>query len=195
MNQSVIKTYPAPPLNLKAVLRYAADAEITAETEELYKSCLEECLHKTVYKVCYRVVNISTEGLGISIGGIKTTSKDLKLRLEGCDSAIVFAATAGLDYDRLIAKYGRTDPAKAYVVSAIGTERVEALCDAFCADVATANAVTKRFSPGYGDLPLELQKDIFNLLNPKDIGVYLNGSLLMTPSKSVTAIMGIKSNR
>ena len=44
----------------------------------------------------------------------------------------------------------------------------------------------------YGDLPLEAQRDVFALLNPeKRIGVTLNDGLLMSPSKSVTAIAGI----
>ena len=49
-----------------------------------------------------------------------------------------------------------------------------------------------RYSPGYGDLSLESQKQVFALLNPpKYIGVTLNDSLLMSPSKSVTGIIGI----
>ena len=49
-----------------------------------------------------------------------------------------------------------------------------------------------RFSPGYGDLPLDLQKDISRILNmPKEIGVSLTQTLLMTPSKSVTALIGL----
>ena len=49
-----------------------------------------------------------------------------------------------------------------------------------------------RFSPGYGDLPLTLQRDISRILNmPKEIGVSLTDTLLMTPSKSVTALIGV----
>ena len=53
-------------------------------------------------------------------------------------------------------------------------------------------SLTMRYSPGFGDLSLENQKKVFALLNPqKYIGVTLNDSLLMSPSKSVTAIVGI----
>ena len=49
-----------------------------------------------------------------------------------------------------------------------------------------------RFSPGYGDFPLEAQKDIFRTLDcSRKIGLTLNESLLMSPSKSVTAIVGL----
>ena len=49
-----------------------------------------------------------------------------------------------------------------------------------------------RFSAGYGDLPLGVQREIFAALDcPKHIGLTLNDSLLMSPTKSVTAIVGI----
>ena len=44
----------------------------------------------------------------------------------------------------------------------------------------------------YGDLPLEVQTQFFQLLDcQRQIGLTLNDSLLMTPSKSVTAVFGI----
>ena len=50
-----------------------------------------------------------------------------------------------------------------------------------------------RFSAGYGDLPLELQADIFNLLKPeKQMGVFLSESFIMSPTKSVTAFVALK---
>ena len=80
-----------------------------------------------------------------------------------------------------------------------GLERIEALCDEFCRDMERELALlgfctTKRFSPGYSDLPLEIQRDIFRVLGcEKRIGLMLNESLLMSPSKSVTAIVGIRN--
>ena len=52
--------------------------------------------------------------------------------------------------------------------------------------------IRPRFSPGYGDLPIEIQKDIFRALDcPRRIGLTLNENLLMSPTKSVSAIIGI----
>lgn len=49
-----------------------------------------------------------------------------------------------------------------------------------------------RFSPGYGDLPLALQPDLLNFLNAQRwVGITVGKTLLMSPMKSVTAIMGI----
>ena len=50
----------------------------------------------------------------------------------------------------------------------------------------------RRFSPGYGDLGLENQKIIFDILKLDKLGVRLNESLIMIPEKSVTAISGIE---
>ena len=50
-----------------------------------------------------------------------------------------------------------------------------------------------RFSPGYGDFDLKYQKDILEYLDAnKKIGISLTDSLMMIPTKSITAIIGIK---
>ena len=95
-------------------------------------------------------------------------------------------------------KYNAISPAKAFMLQAIGAERIEALCDIFEQDIKqelTNNGYTvkPRFSAGYGDIPLELQRDIVSVLDcQRKIGITLNESLVMSPSKSVTAIIGIK---
>ena len=100
--------------------------------------------------------------------------------------------------DRLILRESRKSMTMGLLLGAIGTAAVEALCDRFCKDVGDELAqkgelLSPRFSPGYGDLPLSLQKEIFSYLGcSRSIGLTLNESLLMTPAKSVTAIAGIK---
>ena len=49
-----------------------------------------------------------------------------------------------------------------------------------------------RFSPGYGDFPLSVQKGILDGLEAgKRIGITLTEGFLMMPSKSVTAVIGV----
>ncbi len=133
----------------------------------------------------------------LDLGFLQTDSQGLCRNLQGCDKVILFAATVGLVPDRLIAKYGRLSPTKALCMQAIGAERIESLCDAFCdelaADYAAEGYQTRpRFSPGYGDFPLDAQKAFFRALDcPRKIGLSLNDSLLMSPSKSVTALIGL----
>lgn len=144
--------------------------------------------------VCFAELPVSKDGENIKIGSISICSRGLIKNLSGCVRVLLFCATVGASFDREVLKYSRLSPSRAVVVSAVGTERVEALCDAFLDWYKGEYSVKlrPRFSPGYGDLPLELQREIFSLLEPeKKIGVTLNDSLLMSPTKSVTAFVGI----
>ena len=82
---------------------------------------------------------------------------------------------------------------------AAGTAAVEELCDELCRRLEkksndAGECTISRFSAGYGDLSIEYQKDIVNLLEPKKhIGVSLSMGGMMTPTKTVTAIVGIKN--
>lgn len=186
------KSYTAPPINKGEILRYAG---VRGEAKDV-EALLDECLAETgelIYKVCYTEFPIVRGDL-LDLGFTKTHSRTAKKSLDGCDNVVVFGATVGLAIDRLIAKYSLLSPAKALLFQAIGAERIESLCDLFCSDMANDRAIRPRFSAGYGDLPLEVQKDIFAVLGcEKNIGVTLNGSLLMSPTKSVTAIFGVKN--
>lgn len=141
----------------------------------------------------------SQSGASLDLGFTVTHSRDLQKNLKGCCRIILFGATVGLELDRLIARYGRLSPSKALCFQAIGAERIESLCNAFNDEIdeifrEQGMYTRPRFSPGYGDLPINMQKDIFAALDcPRKIGLSLNVSLLMSPSKSVTAIIGISA--
>ena len=196
----ITKIYSAPPICKKEILRYAGykSIEAASDIESLLDECLEEILPKLSYKVCYMELPIHIEETLCDFGCMRVESQDLVKNLQGCEKVLLFAATIGVEIDRLIMKYGKISPTKAVIFQAIGAERIESLCDAFCEDM-TAGCFRPRFSPGYGDLPLETQKEIFQVLGcSKCIGLTLNESLLMSPSKSVTAFAGIgnsKTNR
>lgn len=196
-NNVYTKTYDAPIYDKREIYRYAGVSAPNGETERLLEECLNELGDKLTYKVCYRELPVSVNDGVIDLGFAKTDSRSLLKALDGCDSIVLFAASIGVGMDRLIARYSSLSPAKALLFQAIGTERIESLCDVFQSDIASVKAesgknVRPRFSPGYGDLPLELQRDVFNALDcKKRIGLALCESLLMTPSKSVTAIIGI----
>lgn len=183
-----VKNYTEPPICEKEILRYAGCKSSDEELLQLLRVCLEEARTKLSYKVCFMELPVMMDGDICDLGCMKVQSRDLAKSLQGCEKAILFAATIGVEIDRLIAKYGHISPTKAVLFQAIGAERIEALCDAFCE--------YPRFSPGYGDLPLETQREIFQVLNcSKTIGLSLNDSLLMSPSKSVTAFVGVRSSR
>ena len=178
------KQFPEPQIRRSEILRYAGAKEASAELSALLEDALEEARSILSYKVCWQVFPIVSTETGLDLGFAETQSTVLKNHLLHCTQAVVFGATVGLGLDRLIARYGRVSPARALMLQAIGTERIEALCDLFCSELDCG----VRFSPGYGDLSLEVQKKIFDILNcEKHIGLTLNDSLVMSPSKSVTA--------
>ncbi len=190
----ITKTYSELPFCEKEILRYAGCTEADENILALLTECLNEARQKLIYKVCYRELAIIINHDTCDFKAFQLTSKDLALRLKNGNKAIVFAATVGVGIDRLVQKYSRLFPSKALLFQAIGAQRIEALCDAFCKDIAEEYAVglTPRFSPGYGDLPLESQREIFKCLDcERQIGLTLNSSLLMSPSKSVTAFVGL----
>ena len=188
------KMYGAPPINRKEILRYAGCAEADEATAALMEDCLGESTGTLTYKICFGELPVSIAGEMCDFGTFSFSSENLARNLAGCPRVILFAATVGVGIDRLIHKYSRITPSRALMLQAIGAERIEALCDLFCSDIEKERGVSlrPRFSPGYGDLPLSVQKDIIALLDtPKQIGLSLNDSLLMSPTKSVTAFAGI----
>ncbi len=189
------KKYPVPVLNERECLRYAGTTPqgISAEERELFEACWREAEQKLTYQVCWGRFSLKKEKDCFDFGFMQTDSKALMKNLAGCEEVVIFAATVGLEMDRLIRRYTSLSPAKALFFQAIGAERIESLCDAFCEELREKGLqLHPRFSPGYGDFPLEVQKDIFRVLDcPRKIGLSLNESLLMSPSKSVTAIIGI----
>ena len=197
----ITKRYTEPSICKKEILRYAGCKDSADESLQfLLEECLKEVLPKLTYKVCYTELPLTITEDICDFGCMQLESKDLVKNLRGCENVLLFAATLGVEIDRLILKYGKIAPTKAVMLQAIGAERIESLCDAFCQEVQAELGVSKgsavclrpRFSPGYGDLPLETQKDIFQVLNcSKNIGLSLNDSLLMSPSKSVSAFVGI----
>ena len=192
-------TYAAPPINRREILRYAGIRNSTPELDELLQSCLDEIEGRITYRVCYGEFDLNTDGDLIDMGFATVRSSDLAKNLHNCEKIVLFAATVGVEMDRIIAKHTGRAPSRAVMLQAIGSERVESLCNLFNSEISQRCAeqgikTHPRFSPGYGDLSLELQRDIFAVLEcPKRIGASLNHSLLISPSKSVTAIIGMEN--
>ena len=191
-------TCSSPPFSEEEALRYAGCRGADEGMRRLLLDCAAQAEEQMAYRVCYGVLSVCIQGDCCDFANFSVYSRQLAKNLDGCTSVLLFGATVGVGIDRLIAKYGRISPARAVMLQGIGAERIEALCDAFCRNYAEENDVglRPRFSPGYGDLPLEVQKSVFAVLDcPRKIGLSLSESLLMSPSKSVTAFAGITHNK
>lgn len=128
-------------------------------------------------------------------------SESLARNLSGCCGAILLAATIGPACDMLVRRAGVTSAVDASIYQAAGAAAIESFLDdmndRYKADYEAQGLFLRpRFSPGYGDLKLDHQRDWFRLLDiTKQIGIELTDSLLMVPTKSVTAIIGIGINK
>lgn len=128
----------------------------------------------------------------------KIESADLAKNLKNCNAIFLFAATLGQEVDKAILRATKLEPAKAVFLQAAGAMFIEKYCDQledFLLQQENKENLQfcPRFSPGYGDLSLEVQNHFFALLQcEKKLSLTLNDCLLMLPEKSVTAFIGIK---
>ena len=109
--------------------------------------------------------------------------------LAGTTGVILCAVTIGAAVDRRINQLTRTDLTKAIVLDACASAYLEARADEY--EKAIGENLTYRFCPGYGGSSTDDLKHIFRLLRPEKIGITLNESSFMLPSKSMSGIIGI----
>ena len=188
------------PFDEKEILHYAMLPSFAPPPEELpLKESLEAAKGAAQCRAVWCRFPLKRNGDELDLGFAKTTSKGLRRHLEGCEEIILFACTAGAEMDRRITRAKLGSPAKGLLMHAIGAQQVEGACDRLCAQLAELfpdKQLTDRFSPGYGDLPLSMQRDVMEALDcGRTVGITLTDSLLMTPSKSVTAIIGMKERK
>ena len=110
--------------------------------------------------------------------------------LGNSDPVIIFMVTIGplleQEVDRLI-KHG--EMTRVVILDAIGSETADAVAEKLHKVVLKQMAeekgfsVTPRFSPGYGDWPVTVQKDLLELCRGELIGISVNESFLMMPRK------------
>lgn len=184
------------------VRRYLGIPKETDEvTERLIDECIKELTAAMRPKFVRRTFAITKDNSCIYLDecNMTLTGDTAGKRLSGCTSCALLGATLGIEADNLIRIAQSSNMAKAVIFDACATDLIEKVCDRAQSELAEEAAkkgllITERFSPGYGDLPLELQKDICSVLDlGRKIGVYLTNELLLLPTKSVTAFIGIGS--
>ncbi len=191
MSNIVELTIAAP--NRREVERYLGVKSPSGEIDALISRAVELVQPYISPRAAYRIFDVNVIGEECDLGFATVTSHSLAINLNGCRKIALVCATAGIEIDRLIKRYINIQPSLAHAISAVGSERVEAIMDAFVDYLSKSfGEIRPRFSAGYGDLDLSLQRDVFSSLCPeRTLGITLSDSLLMSPSKSVSAIVGI----
>lgn len=125
-------------------------------------------------------------------------SHHLACHLANCHKAYLLACTLGSSIDKLLARFSLLSPSDTLILQALSTIYIEAVADHFQAlfeENEQPAFSSLRYSPGYGDLSLSYQTDVFRLLScEKRIQLTLKDTLIMAPSKSITAFIGFRHN-
>lgn len=176
-------------LNRNEAVRYLGGSGIALNyrMDRLMDECEREILAKSSPKYLYIEKALPCEEL--------MQGEDIKNHLNGCEKVIVMCATLGAEIDKVIRINQISDMAKAVVLDSFASVAIEQVCNKFdelIAEKYEGYFQTFRFSPGYGDYPIELQKSVLSMLDaPRKIGLATNENSLLTPTKSVTAVMGL----
>ena len=200
------RSYDVASVERAEVLRYLGYAgqpltsELDARIDEVVARCLAACRPCGVT----RVFDVAGTGEKDGAPVIELAGTALALRghsiaehLDGAVAVGVLAVTVGMGVEAELRRLSLTDRVAQVIFDAAGTAAVERAADAAEADVVAEAAARglfcgTRFSPGYGDLPLETQTTLLAALDAqRSLGITLSPDLLMAPTKSVTAVIGL----
>lgn len=175
---------------------------IDERTLQLVEDSFQELEQIVNAKFIYRIFEITFSDMDVlTIGNMKIKSKNLSKNLKGCSKAVVFGATLGAGVDMLMKRYSLTNMAKTVVLQACAAAMLEEYCDEEQNKIAEELEkehmyLRPRFSPGYGDYSILHQEDILRMLDTaKTIGLTMTESYMLTPTKSVTAVIGISTTK
>lgn len=182
-------------IDISEALRYigagAADDALRVQAEEVAGTIRE------TPRYTYRVFSLerTDEGFFLPEADITLTGNTARTMLATSTKAAALICTLGVGFDSALRAMQARDMAKAVLLNGCGSALVEQGCDAAEAELKARFPdfyLTDRFSPGYGDLPLTLQPAICAALNAqRRLGVTVTPSLLLNPSKTVTAFIGL----
>lgn len=131
----------------------------------------------------------------VKLPALVIKSKNIARLLKDAEKAVLFVTTIGPALEKEIDRLFSTgEPTKAVILDAVGSEAVEVLTDVMqeaLTQQAGAYRPTPRFSPGYGDWPVNENKGILRLLAAQTIGVKMSAQYMLSPQKTVTGIWGL----
>ncbi len=185
-----VAVYPEEALRYMGVRSGQADENVWREVEAV-RDLVRDVVQ---YLACYITVPVEVKPDGTCLlGDMTVLSRSLARNLTGCRQAFLFAATAGVGVDRLIARLSVASAARGLMADALGSAAIEDFCDLLNGKLSEGRITRPRFSPGYGDMNLSHQADMISMLDTaKHIGLTLTDSLMLTPTKSVTAVIGLQ---
>ncbi len=189
-------------INRDEAFRYMGHkgGEIPQSIISIADECEQKLLENISPKYIYKIFDItpSQEGIIVENTPLVFKGRDIAEHLQGCEKCVLMCATLSSGADRVIRQYEASGMEKAVVADCLASSAIEQVCNIAEAEIQKAIGdynYTWRFSAGYGDFPLEIQKDFLTVLDAqRRIGLNITDSLILIPRKSVTAVMGVSKN-
>ncbi len=183
---------------LEEVLRYlGAAGKDPGPLLPMAEDCAKELLQAACPRWSWRGFGCRVTEAGVRLDcGFLLPGKSLAKHLEGCREAVLLAATLSPGVDALLRRTQLSDLSRSLVLESCAAAAIEEVCDraeAVIRERYPGRGFTSRFSPGYGDLPVTIQGGFLALLDaPRRLGLCATGSSILTPRKSVTAVIGVR---
>lgn len=183
------------------VLRYLGHRgqELTPELDRRIDVLMERALAVATPRECTAEYPVEATEAGVRLVGTELvlTGKDIARHLEGARACALLGVTLGAAVEREILLLERRSMTDVVIFDAACTALIECVADR-CESEIVGGARARglytnfRFSPGYGDLPIELQREFLAVLGAsRRIGLTVTETSLLLPRKSVTAVVGL----
>ncbi len=187
------------PIDKNEVLRILGyrGQELSGELVRLVDNCIRRTEETADPRFCWEVFDCTVQEEAVVLGTLSFTlpGRSLARHLSGCKKVALLAATLGVSFDRLLYRTQNVSMTEAIVLDGCGSVYIEQVCDEAGREILRQHKgpVCSRFSPGYGDLPLSLQEPFLRILDAgRKIGLCCSPESILTPRKSITAIVGFK---
>ena len=195
--------YNAPILRIdpKETRRYAGLQKAKDFDEKMIKDACEDAQLLANPRSIWQLYDYDCETRTVlSSPTFRIQGKVIGKHLAGCEQVILLAATIGEEIEQEVTKrFQEGAYASSVLLDAAATTAVEQVADALEKAIEPelsrkGYAMRWRFSPGYGDWPLEHQPELIRLSHAEEIGISLSESMMLMPRKSITAIIGLAKN-
>lgn len=164
------------------------------QTKQLAEQAFSILYAEAAPKAIWKTIPLNHFPQGLALGDMTLAGNDIQQHLRGCEVAVVMAATLSLTAEKALRQITAEDMALALVADAVASAMVEMLCEDTEQEIRSKIPypyITARFSPGYGDFPLQMQPLFLRLCDATRIlGITATPQHILIPQKSVTAILG-----
>ncbi len=172
-------------MNKDLIFKYLGYRNITPDpkTLDLIDECIKEIesisRFKYIYKEYYEILPFLT------------LNKNYLKFLDGASSYLLVGMTLGIEVDRRLTFYQKTDMTKSLIFDCVASAYIEEVSDDYEKNSLPYDVKSYRFCPGYTNTSFLDNQEIARFLDIRKIGINFLQSGLMVPLKSMVGIIAI----